>query len=373
MKHIKSIFQAVVLPSMMMVSALSASSQAVHAKQDNIVVAEAVSDRVDTVKPESKSGIDVAAWRAWKSELKREVVAKGIPQAFADSIFPTIEFEPDAVKYDLKQFTRQPFQKTIKRNVSDYRIQKGVDFYKKHKVEIDRFADKYEVSPFVMVALLGMETNYGTYLGNYDVLGAAASIAFASKRKTEKAQKKRRDYFRSQVFHALKILNDGLVAREDFKGSWAAAFGVNQHMPESFYTYVIDGDRDGDREILNVNDLSDVFATTANHLHEVGFKDGFRWGRYVQLPASGVSDSQIGHKKKRTLYEWKNMGVTTQNGHALPVVAGMKGAIIQPYGMSGRDAILVYDNFFAFKRWNNSSSFSVSVGRLSEEISRLSR
>ncbi|MEM7679855.1 MAG: lytic murein transglycosylase, partial [Pseudomonadota bacterium] len=327
---------------------------------DVIVLAEATNDRIDSVK--SQSRYDTAAWRAWKADLKAEVIRKGIPADFADEIFANIDYEPDAIKYDEKQFKPVPFRRSVESKVSDWRINKGVEFYNKHREEINKYAKQYDVSPYVIVALLGVETNYGTYLGKYDVVNAAATLAFGTKKGSAERQASRKKYFRAQVYYALKILHEGHVAREDLKGSWAAAFGINQHMPESFFTYVKDGDGDGDLEILNTEDLSDVFATTANHLREVGYKNGFRWGRDVLIP-SGVP---VGEKK--LLSDWKSKGVTLTNKAPIPVVAGMRATIFKPSSLPGREGYLVYDNFYAFKRWNNSSSFAIGVGKLALEI-----
>lgn len=323
-------------------------------------MAESTSDRIDGTPP--KSQLDSAAWEAWKADLKADMIEKGIPADFADEVFPTIAYEPDAIKYDTMQFKPVPFKKSVDSKVSDWRIKKGVEFYNTHREEINKFADQYGVSPYVIVALLGVETNYGTYLGKYDVLSAAATLAYDTRRDNPTSEKKRKDYFRTQVFYALRILHEGREKRENLKGSWAAAFGINQHMPESFFRYVIDGDKDGDLEILNTEDLSDVFATTANHLKEVGYKTGYRWGRDVLVPPNAIGG------EKNLLSEWKRIGVTLPNGQPIPVVEGMKATLFVPGSMPGREGYLVYDNFYAFKRWNNSSSFAIGVGKLALAI-----
>lgn len=315
--------------------------------------------------PMSAQAFDQAEWTAWKEDLKADVIKKGISPAGAERIINGLEYDPVVLEKDSNQPSkRYTFPEYKKKAVNQGRIDRGRAFYREHKDEIDYYADKYDVSASVIVALLGMETDYGGYTGTYDVLNSLATLAYGSIRDTKKKQDGRRNYFRGQIYYAIKMLDEGIVERKNFKGSWAGAFGINQHMPGSFFDHVIDGDRDGDLEILNKNDLSDVFATTANHLKKVGWKEGYRWGRLVKAPSS-ISQTLVKKKTKKTLAEWKALGVTLPNGNPIPVVSGMKAALVIP---KGGPAYLAYDNFFVFKRWNNSDYFALAVGSLADEI-----
>ena len=321
-----------------------------------------------TIWPAS-SNAQNADWESWKAGLKKEVIAKGIKPEFANRVIGGLSYDSNVVSKDSNQVSsKYSFAEYKKKAVNPNRVQNGRDYYRKHKQELDMFAAREGVPAEVIVALLGIETDYGGYLGDYDVLRSVASIAYGSKRKTTKAQQARRKYFRVQTFHALKLLQDGVIQRQDFKGSWAGAFGINQHMPESFYSYVVDGDNDGDKEIMNKNDLSDVFATTANHLKKVRWKTGERWGRKVKLPAN-FSKALIGNKIKKPIAFWNSNGVTQMNGQPLPVVAGMQGSIIAPDGVNG-EVYIGYENFHAFRRWNKSDYFALVVGNLSDRIAQ---
>ncbi len=320
---------------------------------------------------QAQEKFDSTAWKSWKTELVAHVIKKGIAKESANGIINNLEFDPVVLEKDSNQPSRRyTFPEYKKKAVNQGRIDRGRVFYQEHKKELDHYAKKYGVSAPVIVALLGMETDYGGYTGTYDVLNSLATLAYGSVRDTPKKQNGRRNYFRAQIYYAIKMLDENIVERADFKGSWAGAFGINQHMPESFFAHVIDGDGDGDLEILNKGDLSDVFATTANHLKKVGWKDGYRWGRDVLVPDS-IEAHLIKKKTKKTLKEWASMGITLPDSTSIPVVSGMKAALVVPKGMSPGQGYLAYDNFFAFKRWNNSDYFALAVGSLANEIAGL--
>lgn len=313
--------------------------------------------------------VHAQSWDEWKATLTQEMIKKGISPDIANRELGNMQFDPAVIKSDSKQAPQKyTFVEYQKKAVNPNRVENGRKFYRKHKEELEYYANKAGVPAPVIVALLGIETDFGGYTGNHDVLRSVASLAYGANRKSAKAQASRRKYFKAQIYYSLKLLQDGIIDRKDFKGSWAGAFGINQHMPESFYTYVVDGDGDGDKEILNMNDLSDVFATTANHLAKVGWKEGQRWGRAVKLPAN-FQKALVGNKIKKPLSFWRNMGVKLPNGQPLPNATGIKGSIIAPDGLQG-PVYIGYDNFHAFRRWNKSDYFALVVGTLSDKIAQ---
>lgn len=308
-----------------------------------------------------------ARWDAWIRDLKQDVVAKGIKPDLASRVLDNLSFDPKVIERDSNQAPKRfTFSEYKTKAVNPGRVKNGRNFYRRHREELKLYASQYNVPPEVIVALLGIETDYGNYTGKFNIVRSIASLAYGAKRDKPSAQKSRRAYFRKQTYYALRMIQDGITDEHNFKGSWAGAFGINQHMPESFYDYVIDGDKDGDLEIMNMDDLSDVFATTASHLAEVGWKPGQRWGREVRLPQH-FSKNLIGNKIKKPLKFWKDLGVTLPDGQPIPVVAGMQGSIIAPDGVAG-PVYIGYDNFHAFRRWNRSDYFALVVGSLSDRI-----
>ena len=224
---------------------------------------------------------------------------------------------------------------------------------------------KYGVPREYIVALWGIETNFGTNTGGYDVINALATLAWDGRRA---------DFFKKEMFDALKIIDQGHITHANMKGSWAGAMGQNQFMPSSFHSFAVDGDGDGRKDIWT--NKADVFASTANYLKTVGWKPSETWGREVKIPASlqAAIDAEQGKDLKsrsvRSLQEWKDLGVTQMNGQPIPVAAGMRGTIIQPGGAGVGQAYLVYDNYRAFMHWNKSVYFATSVGLLANEIAK---
>ena len=188
------------------------------------------------------------------------------------------------------------------------------------------------------------------------MLSALATLAYEGRREA---------LFRAQLYAALTILNDGHIAKEDFKGSWAGAMGQSQFMPTSFLNYAQDYDRDGKKDIWN--NKQDVFASIANFLKTEGWDDTGTWGRQVRLPDEFDTElSGLRKDKMLTLTEWQFHGVRKMDGGNLPA-RDIKASLIIPDDTTGR-IYLVYGNFHTLMGWNRSTYFGVSVGVLSEMI-----
>ncbi len=205
-----------------------------------------------------------------------------------------------------------------------------------------------------------METSFGKYLGSFNVPQSLATLAFDGRRS---------DYFRGELLNALTILEQGHIAPEDMKGSWAGAMGQSQFMPSSFLNYAVDWDGDGRRDIWASK--ADVFASSANYLAKAGWRDDITWGREVKLPsglqvkgknAMALADA----KTQMQLAEWASAGVRSVDGSALPTRA-LQARLVMPSGDEGR-AFLVYSNFDSILRWNRSNYYALAIGLLSDTL-----
>jgi membrane-bound lytic murein transglycosylase B len=306
------------------------------------------------------SGASYAAqdFDAWVKELRAEAAQKGISQQTIDAALSDLKPIPRVIELDRKQPEgKMTFAQYKKRVISDARIAQGRRLYKEHRAALEVAAQKYGVPAQYIVALWGVETSYGNNTGGFKVVPALATLAHDGRRSS---------FFRKELFDALKIIDEGHISAKSMKGSWAGAMGQNQFMPSSFHAFAIDGNADGKRDIWGT--LPDVFASTANYLGTSGWKAEEKWGRAVKVPAD-LPKSLTGRKNKRTLQEWKNLGVTMPNGNKLPVVAGMKAALIAPDGLSG-PTFLAYSNFDVIMKWNKSTYFATSVGLLAVQIAR---
>lgn len=300
----------------------------------------------------------------WLNDFKKDAISQGIDPTLVNRALTGIQPDPKVIKLDMPK--NQPelsesFASYSSKRVSAARIQKGQDMLRKHGVLLDRIGKKYGVKPQYIVALWGMETNYGGYTGNDDVIRSLVTLAWNGRDGTSPNRAK---FFRKELITALRIIQEGNYKLGDLKGSWAGAFGQVQFMPSSFMRLAADGDGDGHRDITH--NLADAFASAANYLAKSGWHNDERWGRQVRLPA-GFSSSLIGSNQTKSLAEWKALGVKQMNGAPIPVVAGMRGSIVAPDGPSG-PVYLVYNNFHTIKKWNNSDKFALSVGLLANAI-----
>lgn len=306
----------------------------------------------------SLSNAHASGFSEWVDSLKTEARQQGISPALLDQALSGVEPIPRVIELDRKQpESRLSFAQYKTRVINQARIDKGRRLLREHREELEQVSAQYGVPPQFIVALWGIETSYGDNTGGFDVIPALATLAYDGRRSA---------FFRSELLKALKILDEGHIRLADMRGSWAGAMGQNQFMPSSFIAYAVDHNGDGRRDIWTT--LPDVFASTANYLKRSGWKADQRWGRRVELPGT-FPESLTGLDSKRSLQEWKNMGITQPGGAPLPVVGGMKASIILPDGASG-PAYLVYDNYRVIMRWNKSIYFATSVGLLADLIAQ---
>jgi membrane-bound lytic murein transglycosylase B len=298
----------------------------------------------------------------WLVEVKEEASKNGISDEIIEEALDGIQPIQRVISLDKNQPTKKmTFEDYEKRIVSDYRIKKGRELLKKHRPLLDKVSQQYGVAPQYIVALWGVETNFGKNQGGFDVVTALATLAWEGRRG---------DYFRKELMTALQILEDRHIDHPNMKGSWAGAMGQCQFMPTSFEELAVDFDKDGKKDIWT--NLSDVFGSAANYLNRRGWNAGERWGRPVELPDNFARDMVYvtGEDKKfvkKSLDEWKALGVELPGGGDIPVVAGMESSLVAPDGMDG-PVFLVYDNFRTIMKWNNSTYFATSVGLLADAI-----
>lgn len=294
----------------------------------------------------------------WLSGVRQEAASKGISDTTIQQALGNIKPIPRVIELDRKQPEgRMTFNEYYTKVINQQRINTGRNMYRQHRTELERAAAKYGVPANYIVALWGIETSYGDNTGGFSVIPALATLAHDGRRSK---------FFRSELMNALKIIDQGHISVANMKGSWAGAMGQNQFMPSSFHAYAVDGNNDGKRNIWT--SLPDVFASTANYLGKSGWKEDERWGREVSVP-QGFPSSLTGLETRKSLHEWKGMGITLPGGGALPVATGIKASLVAPDGLAGR-TFLVYDNYRVIMKWNKSTYFATSVGLLADQIAR---
>lgn len=305
----------------------------------------------------SMSPANAADFNTWLNGFRVEAANAGISQKTINEALTGIEPIERVISLDQKQPEKKiTFQQYRRNVVNDQRIQKGRELLRTHARVLKAVEQAYGVQPQYIIALWGIETNFGTNTGGFKVIPSLATLAWEGRRA---------EFFKKELINALKIIDQGHISAANMKGSWAGAMGQNQFMPSSFMAYAVDGDGDGKRDIWT-NEI-DVFASTANYLHTVGWKPGLRWGRRVELPRT-FPESAIGPKIRKPLSEWIRMGVKNPDGTPLPP-DNIQASIVAPDGL-GASAYLVYANYQTIMDWNRSTYFATSVGLLADAIAR---
>ncbi len=300
---------------------------------------------------------DTQPFDIWLDGLRREALAQGIGTGTLDTALAGLTPIARVVELDRRQPEgRFTFQEYNQRVLSDSRIERGRQLYREHKDLLDRVARDYGVQAPVIVALWGVESTYGTYHGEFPVIGALATLAYDGRRAT---------FFRGELLQALKIVDHGDVTAAAMTGSWAGAMGQSQFMPSSYHAYAVDYDHDGRRDIWT--SLPDVFASIANYLARAGWNNRYTWGREVRLPAT-IDGDLAGLQLRKPLPEWQALGVRRSNGADLPA-ASLSASLVRTDEGQG-PAYLVYDNFRVLMAWNRSTYFALSVGELADLIGR---
>jgi membrane-bound lytic murein transglycosylase B len=293
----------------------------------------------------------------WLEELRKDALKEGIGAETLTATLTGLAPIERVIELDRRQPEgRFTFQQYNERVLSPSRIERGRELYREHRALLDRVAADYGVQPRFIVALWGIESSYGSYDGDYPVIGALATLAYDGRRAS---------FFRGELLNALRIVDQGHIAIEHMTGSWAGAMGQSQFMPSSYHAYAIDYDRDGQRDIWT--SLPDVFASIANYLARAGWNDDYTWGREVLLPAR-LSSELIGLDASRPLPEWQRLGVRRIDGTDLPSVP-LKASLLSTDDGQG-PAYLVYDNFRVLMAWNRSTYFGLTVGELADLIAR---
>lgn len=297
-----------------------------------------------------------AQFAAWLDALRSEALQSGISEATLTASLDGVEPVSRILELDRSQ-PRAPakFCDYFVKRLTNTRIQRGRRMMEEHHSLLRAVGQEYGVAPRFLIALWGLETNFGDYTGDYRVIEALATLAY---------DERRGPLFRRQLLAALRIVDQGHQHPTRMKGSWAGAMGQVQFMPTTFLDYAIDHDGDGRKDVWE--SLPDSFASAAHYLRRSGWNTGQTWGREVQLPAALARDKEALAERK-TLAHWQAAGVRKRDGSDLPQ-ANLKGSIVLPSG-DPAEAYLVYHNFEVLLRWNNSSFFGISVGSLADELS----
>ncbi|WP_192964666.1 lytic murein transglycosylase [Phycobacter azelaicus] len=296
-----------------------------------------------------------SAFQAWINSFRKRALAQGITTATFNRAFRGVEYDNDVIRRDRNQseFTKT-LQDYLSTAVSDTRVKNGKKALREQRRRLNQIEATYGVDKEIVVAVWGMESNYGNNRGNMDVIQSLATLAYDGRRGK---------FFEKQLVAALKILQSGDVPPRKMTGSWAGAMGHTQFIPTSYLAYAVDFTGDGKRDIWSDNP-SDALASTAAYLKRFGWVKGQPWGVEVKLPR-GFNYALVGRSIKKSPAEWARLGVTGVDGRAVPNHGS--GALLLPAGGNG-PAFMVFKNFSVIERYNAADAYVIGVGHLSDRI-----
>ena len=304
---------------------------------------------------ETERRVRPPAFDRWIDRFRIRARASGIRDDVLEAAFAGIAYERDVIAKDRNQaeFTRTIWQ-YLGSAVSDSRVENGRAALARHRGLLERLEADYGVPAEIVTAVWGMESAYGTFRGETDVIGALATLAHDGRRGA---------FFEDQLIAALRILQAGDVAPRDMTGSWAGAMGPTQFIPTSFLAYAVDGDGDGRRDIWS-DDPTDALASTAAYLDRHGWVRGQPWGVEVILP-DGFDYTLTGKGVTRSPRDWAALGVRGADGQVVPDHG--PASILLPGGAEGA-AFMIFRNFHVIARYNPADAYVIGVGHLADRI-----
>jgi membrane-bound lytic murein transglycosylase B len=304
-------------------------------------------------------------FQEWVAAFRAEAVGHGIRPEVLDAALTGLEPVEQILERDRSQaeFTLD-LNAYLKRRLTRNAVRTAQTMYTKHRALLQKVGRQFGVSPRVIVAVWGLESNFGRFSGVRPTIPALATLAYDPRRSA---------FFRNELFSALEILNRGDIELENLKGSWAGALGQPQFMPSTYLQYAQDFDGDGRRDIWSSD--GDVFASVAYYLKEHGWTDRAAWGREVRIPKTALTAVETvprpeeGCRAERLmtvdqpLDEWRRIGLLTMAGKPLP-----SGKTPASLVRAGPRSFLVYPNYRTILAYNCAHTYALSVALLADRL-----
>ena len=321
--------------------------------------AKVASNTATTTAPVTGSYMSTSSFQGCLANLRSQAIASGVSGSTYDRY--TQNLSPDYSVIDKLNYQPEfstPIWDYLSGLVDNERVQAGQQKLAQHRVVLNRVEQTYGVPAETVVAVWGVESNYGDISGKYPLLQALGTLS---------CEGRRQSYFRGEFFATMRILQRGDLTQDQLYGSWAGAFGHTQFMPSTYERLAVDFDGDGRRDL--VSSTTDALASTANFLKRAGWQTGMPWGFEVKIP-QGVSIAGESRRNKRSLNSWIAQGVTRADGTAL-IQGNLSGStpagLITPAGTNG-PAFLVFKNFDAIYSYNAAESYGLAIAHLSDRL-----
>jgi membrane-bound lytic murein transglycosylase B len=293
----------------------------------------------------------------WVKNFKKEAINSGISKSLVDQVMSEAVFIPKVIEYDRYQpeFYEDTFT-YIKKRSSKSKIKQGLKLYKKEKNIIEKIEKDFGVEKELLLALMGIETNFGKYLGKMDIISSLATLSF---------DQRRSEFFTKELVILLKLIDKKMIDKSILYGSWAGAFGNFQFMPRTIRNYAIDYNKNN---IIELKKTEDSFASAANYLKSIGWKKNqpcyFKIELKKDIPKKYLNSSARNIKNKKKINYFKKY---IQNPEVLNLSQNFNSAIIIPDKdiIPGAEtfspAYIVFDNYEKILNWNRSLRFALAV------------
>ena len=300
----------------------------------------------------------------WLVDFKKVALSNNISENTVNLVMSDAKFLPNVIKYDRYQPEFYENTKTyIDKRVTKKKIINGLNLYNKNKKIIDEIELNFSVEKELLLALMAIETNYGTYLGKMDIISSLATLSF---------DKRRSEFFTKELLIVLKLIDQGLIDHSILYGSWAGAFGNFQFMPSTIKNYAIDYDNNS---VIELKSMNDSFASAANYLNKIGWKINEPCFKEIELKNNipikylNTSAKKIKHKNKIKFYKKyiKNFeNLNLNENHKIAIVTPDKEIVDNAKLLS--PAFAVYNNYDLILKWNRSLRFAIAVCKLKSKF-----
>ena len=301
----------------------------------------------------------------WKNNFKNLALKNNISETTFDSVMKDVKFLPKVIEYDRYQPEFYEDTKTyISKRASKKKVKSGIDFYKKNSILIHEVEERFNIEKELLLSLMGIETNYGTYVGKMDILSSLATLSY---------DKRRSEFFTKELLILLKLIEKEQIDYKTLYGSWAGAFGFFQFMPSTINNHAIDYNNDDYIDLKNPND---AYASAGNYLNNMGWKENSHCFYRIDLDENipkkylNVSAKKLKNKKKikffkKYILNYENFKNIDQN---LNVALITPDKDIIPNAETLNPAYVVFDNYEIILKWNRSLRFALAVCTLKEKI-----
>tara|TARA_Y100001970_G_C14249723_1_gene870895 strand:+ start:205 stop:1203 length:999 start_codon:yes stop_codon:yes gene_type:complete len=301
----------------------------------------------------------------WKNEFKKKALDNNISEDTINKTMNDVKFLPDVIKYDRYQPEFYEDTKTyISKRTSNKKVQKGIKFYLSNKDLINKVENDYSIEKELLLSLMGIETNFGTYVGKMDILSSLSTLSF---------DKRRSQFFTDELLILLKLIDSNIIDYKTLYGSWAGAFGFFQFMPSTIKNHAIDYNNDN---YIDLKNAIDAYASAANYLNNMGWNSSDHCFYKIKLNDKipkkylNVSAKRINNKKKlkyfsKFIHNYEDLEFINENSK-VGIITPDKDII--PDAETLKPAYIVFENYEIILKWNRSLRFALAVCTLKNKI-----